>query len=412
MKQRTYKICLAVDSLELGGVETYLMSLAGELVARGNDVRFAETKNVGGWSTEVRRNGFSVQTVEFRLFHSWIRHVRNVAKVLSYFDCIFINNSLASLAAAGLLPSRSVALPVVHLGLAPMVSPVAMCQSEFGAIVAVNRDLARSLVEDWGVCPTKVRVIENGVAIPKNAPSPSRYASGQPLKVVFVGRLNNWHKGILKIPDIWNNLRSSPTAIELTVVGDGPDGEALRRGFQVKCHKHKVKFAGAVSHSEVLECLRSQHVLLMPSNFEGMPIALLEAMAYGVIPIVSRLEGATDRVIQHQKNGFLINKLDILEFAASIDKLVGQYSVVHSMSVCAVETVKSNYTSKTMCQNYLDCVNKASASQRDSRSFIRSGKPCSSILPPFAQVPEFFAFFLRRALQGSRRMVRSSKVAM
>jgi glycosyltransferase involved in cell wall biosynthesis len=73
-------------------------------------------------------------------------------------------------------------------------------------------------------------------------------------------------------------------------------------------------------------------LLLMPSRFEGFPFGLLEAMAAGCIPVVSRIAGVTDFVIQHEESGWLFGIGDTTAAARGIDHLGGDAMVRSRLS--------------------------------------------------------------------------------
>lgn len=113
------------------------------------------------------------------------------------------------------------------------------------------------------------------------------------LKVLMLGRVDNEAKGVFNLPKIARLLRDAP--ISFTVAGDGPDLEALRT--RCALHAEQVSFLGAVGSKSVPDLLASHDVLLLPSRFEGMPLALVEAIAAGCVPIASHIRGVTDFVI-------------------------------------------------------------------------------------------------------------------
>src|SRR5690606_399593 len=73
--------------------------------------------------------------------------------------------------------------------------------------------------------------------------------------------------------------------------------------------KHRIHFLGGVQPDKVAEWMQISDILLLPSYKEGLPSALLEAMATGVVPIASNV-GGIPSVIHHGVNGFLLQPGD------------------------------------------------------------------------------------------------------
>jgi len=208
---------------------------------------------------------------------------------------------------------------------------------------------------------------------------------------------------VYRLPEIFARLSHHKDNLELLVVGDGPDGDGLRAALAEKCPWLKGALPGLLPHSEVLKVLPTQDVLLMPSNFEGMPIALIEAMAHGVVPIVSRLSGATDRVVQHGLNGFLAEPSNVAAFGANLDSLISDRELVQQCSQRAWETVRDKFSVTRMAGQYLQLVEEVVVERAVGGVRRRSGEVCMGLLGDFPQVPRL----LVRPLRVARRLVRN-----
>ena len=101
--------------------------------------------------------------------------------------------------------------------------------------------------------------------------------------------------GVLWLPDIYRACLQRGADCKLTIVGDGPDAQQLRLRLSELGLLERSRFLQGLTHHQVYDLLLEAHVLLMPSFYEGLPIALLESMACGCVPVVSRLPGITDR---------------------------------------------------------------------------------------------------------------------
>lgn len=123
-------------------------------------------------------------------------------------------------------------------------------------------------------------MLENGIA-PEHfsaAPWPPHPSRGEPLRVLFVGRMIRV-KGVDLLLQAVARLQRRRVAIELTLVGDGP----VRRDWEQQAHNlglaEAVRFTGALVREEVYRAMCACHVLCLPSVRESGGAVLLEAMA-------------------------------------------------------------------------------------------------------------------------------------
>ncbi len=108
-------------------------------------------------------------------------------------------------------------------------------------------------------------------------------------------------------------------AIEVTVVGEGPESDRLRQLALELGVAEKIKFAGAVAYDEVMEFYRQAHILVLASNSEGWPKVLPEAMCHGVVCI------ATDQGLMPwmlKNRGETVAAGDSKALAGAIDALI------------------------------------------------------------------------------------------
>lgn len=126
---------------------------------------------------------------------------------------------------------------------------------------------------------------------PAAMPGPAR-PWGSPLRLGFCGRLAHEQKRIDRIPELVNRLNASGIQYQLEFLGDGPERAWLES--QLPDRKRFV-FHGRKSGAEYWDILSSWDALLFVSDYEGTPIALLEAMAAGVIPIHPAIGSGGDR---------------------------------------------------------------------------------------------------------------------
>lgn len=181
------------------------------------------------------------------------------------------------------------------------------------ACVVLGAEEAAILRDRFGVSRA-VKVLPNYVS-PEFVCEPREFVK-QPLTLLFLGRLVE-SKSVDQLANLLRQVLKRVPAARLVVCGDGPLRGRLLNDLAVLpdnswCYK------GVVSGAEKLDALRQADVFILPSiTGEGMPIAMLEAMATSAIPVVTWL-GAIPSVVTQARNGFIAQPGDLDEFASCV----------------------------------------------------------------------------------------------
>jgi glycosyltransferase involved in cell wall biosynthesis len=121
---------------------------------------------------------------------------------------------------------------------------------------------------------------------------PPRETPGSgPWQLVLVGSLEQPYKGVDVAIRALSQILSEGLAVRLVVIGDGQLRKKLQAQAQALGVAHAVTFRGSLPRLEVLHELRRSDIFLIPSRTEGLPRALVEAMALGVPAVGSRIGG-------------------------------------------------------------------------------------------------------------------------
>jgi glycosyltransferase involved in cell wall biosynthesis len=141
------------------------------------------------------------------------------------------------------------------------------------------------------------------------------------LRLLFIGNLIR-RKGL---HSLLTALAHQPLEHwQLTVVGDARIDKTYTRELIRQTRRlgleNRVHFKGFLTSDALADELRSAHLLVIPSEYEGYGIAYLEAMGYGVVPIASTAGGAGE-MIKHGENGYLVDPGDSESLAALLHTL-------------------------------------------------------------------------------------------
>ena len=134
-------------------------------------------------------------------------------------------------------------------------------------------------------------------------PAPLPRERGEKLRVLFNGRLLHLQKRVLDLPAISRRLAEAGAAVELTIVGDGPDLPRLSDAFGQGRHiAHRL--LGPRAPWEMAPLLDAHDVFLQVSEFEGASVSLMEAMVEGLVPVVTGTESGTE-LLEHGRNALV-----------------------------------------------------------------------------------------------------------
>ena len=123
------------------------------------------------------------------------------------------------------------------------------------------------------------------------------------INILFASRLIE-RKGLqVIIPGLHELIKNSGKKIRLTVVGDGPYREQLERLVSENHVEAYISFEGYKNKAEILEYYQKADIFILPSQKEGMPNVVLEAMSCGLPIIMTPCEGSDELV---KDNGIIV----------------------------------------------------------------------------------------------------------
>lgn len=208
--------------------------------------------------------------------------------------------------------------------------------------VVYSQAMHRNLLETLPERAADIRYLPYGIPIPE---SPRR-ATGGPLRLVFCGRLDP-QKGVADLPRIAARLEAQGDVVAWTIIGDGPEAAALRREWTAP----NVAWAGPLSHERAVAALRDHDVFVLPTRAEGFSVALLEAMASGLVPVVSAIETGMGEVV-NAETGCLVPVGDVDAFAAALSALARDRARLERMSAAARSTVGERFDVRARVRDY------------------------------------------------------------
>ena len=191
-------------------------------------------------------------------------------------------------------------------------------------------------------CKEKVQVIENGITLPEKEMQKN---SGDTLRLLCTGRADR-QKGFQMAIRAMEKLPNLD--LHLDIVGTGDYLSELKRLVEGMGLSERVTFRGRVDDDELYRIYSSADVYLIPTlRYEGLPLALLEAMAHGIPTISSDIGGNSD-VITHEKDGLFVRPGDLDGLVDAISLLATNSEVRDSLGKAARETTERRFDKERM----------------------------------------------------------------
>lgn len=182
------------------------------------------------------------------------------------------------------------------------------------------------------------------LSIPNPSPNCTTQLNYNPNKVVFVGRLQEDQKNLTMLTKVAKRLKEKNENIEIHIYGDGRDRKIIEDIFDISV------VHGYVENKH--DIYKDACVYISTSYFEGMSIAMLESMAYGIPVISTKNCPATLEIITHGVNGYLYDLNQVDEYVDAINDLCTNKELRGEFSKNMIST-SSNYRKEVVMNNYI-----------------------------------------------------------
>lgn len=243
--------------------------------------------------------------------------------------------------------------------LKPLLRQVWSQASVVTAISREHRALAHKTIPQLDI-----PIIPNGVDIDAFSPSVRSRSCTLPVNIVCVGRLIE-RKGQHHLVRAFAALcaRGNNPPVTLTLVGTGDAEAALQRLVTDLGLADKVCFTGFVSREDMPAIYRQADIFVLPSQNEGMSIALLEAMASG-LPVVVSDTGGTAELVSDGENGYVVPWADVPALTDVLARLVRDVELRQRMGDLNRQ-IAGRFSWSAMARAYLDlCARIARGTRR------------------------------------------------
>jgi glycosyltransferase involved in cell wall biosynthesis len=339
-----------VSELGFGGATTFLCNLTGELVRRGVPVLVVSPKDGNAFASDFQAAGVKVVLQDGRLIFE--DRLNAVMQTLAKFRPTAVVGCLGgeSYEALRYVPPGIRRIAVIQTDY-PMTydaaTPYAACLDD---IVGISTRIAERLKKMDEFRHVAKQCLLHGVSIPKTFAPRGQF--GRLLRILYLGRITDEQKRVYLFPKILEALKKSGIPFRWTIAGEGGQRASLERLMASSESGCEVLFPGPLPNTRVPALLENHDVFLLASEAEGLPISLLEAMAHGVVPVVSDLESGIRDVVD-ATNGRLVPVNDVEGYARAIIHLHEHREELAAKSAAARERVKKDFSVEAMTDRWL-----------------------------------------------------------
>ena len=278
----------------IGGVQSFCANLADGLKCAGCLPHVLLENGEASQATGVMMPSGSISSVfTYSPFDNLYRVLRRMAGLIESggFDFVYANTSAVAYRAVGLLGPRR---PVAIGGCTGNNPHDYACNVEFADyldhIFSVSSQGAQVIGKRLVGRTVGISVIPHGVQPAIAAPPEPR---SEVLHLVFAGRFSA-EKRIQDILAVAHRLRELGVRFRLTLAGDGPLREGMKKQVERFKLRDHVKLVGFVSSAEIGQLMQASHMNLLLSEAEGFGLSVLEGMNRGCVPIVTETCGCMD----------------------------------------------------------------------------------------------------------------------
>jgi len=356
-------IALLLESDGPGGAEIVLFDMAEELRSRGHEVVPVGPADGVGWLGERLRNaGFSPEVYRERRPPD-PRVVRQLSEILQRRRVDVVHSHEFTMAVYGAAASWWNGLPqVVTLhGNMTMTDAwrrrsalrLALGRSRF--VSAVSTATKIQLERDLGLRTDAISVIRNGVPVRRGTAGPARSELGlaaDDLLVLAVGNLDR-RKGHIHLLEAMALLEKEalPRRWHVAIAGGRGGGERHRLEDFAAEHDLSDRVHVLTHRDDIPDLQAAADVFAMPSLWEGLPLALLEALLAGTAVIASRCSGIPE-AIEDGSEGLLVPPGDTVALAAALRTVLVDDGLRASLARRGQDRAEREFTVAVMVDAY------------------------------------------------------------
>ncbi len=202
--------------------------------------------------------------------------------------------------------------------------------------------------------PDKCVVIENFIDTKIYQAKITPNAQSDSLRILFLAWVQR-NKGIIELCEAARKLIPDYPFLKFIIAGGGSDTNIVHAYVTQYRLQENFEFKGWVYGNEKIKLIQSCDVFLLPSYSEGFPNALLECLACGLIPVVTKV-GAIPDVMNRDVSGYLIQPKSSIEIVAALRSIISNREIIYGMKLQNAKAAKEHFDIEKGIEKYMACL--------------------------------------------------------
>jgi glycosyltransferase involved in cell wall biosynthesis len=344
---------LVSGTLCLGGSSTFIVNLAHGLRCRGLDLPVVIMSARNYYREELVRAGatFEEFTKQGTIYED--RLVRAASAVArKHPRAVIASLSPESFEILRYVPIGVPRIGMVHADDVRVYQALKNYAPWTDVMVGVSERIVEKLraMPEFSMC--RIEYIPYGIKFPPIPDYDRREATTRPLRVIYAGRLIEEQKRISRVVEVIRRFlpeAGKPATIEFTIVGSGLQEADVRAALE---HLPHVRLLGALSSADVQQTFLEQDIFLLLSDYEGLPLALLEAMGAGVVPVISDIESGIRHLVTDDV-GFRVPIGNVNAAVGVLRALAAERSLLRDLGNNARQRARTEFSADLMAERFL-----------------------------------------------------------
>lgn len=275
----------------------------------------------------------------------------DISKQIVFFNSFFSDSFYAFLYLK-LFDKRNIRIiTVVHNDYVDLYKQCVMFNEFIDSYLCVSKKIANTMIKECRVDKEKVNCIAQPIMI-----NPIRWdekSHKHEIRIGIASRLTKAQKRCDLLPKLIDLLESSGISYRLEIAGDGELFDYIQECVSKKILNNTVVLCGKLSDVEMKNFWKRTDIYVNFSDFEGTSLAMLEAMSYMCVPVVTDVSGVSDYV-ENGISGFIHGIGNLKGICDSIYYLSQNRSVMEQMGTAARNSILTKCKIEKICKKIIN----------------------------------------------------------
>ena len=356
--------------LELGGSTTFLLNIARGLKKKKTPFLICSLESHHPMRKDFAEFDDHIEVLDDKkqIFED---RIRSLLQKLNEFQPTHV---IGTLGASSLEVFRYLPPGVGRIGMIQSDDPgpyhtLRFYAQHIGAVAGVSRRIIAKLKHDSVLGKKKVGDVRYGVNMPPLRKKRAIFFGQRPLRILYCGRIVEEQKRISLLPLILKDLDKAGLNYEMTMAGKGVELNKMVDLLQPWVRRKRVHITGGLDQKAVSQTMAKNDIFLLFSDYEGLPLALLEAMGHGLVPVVSDLgQDFHDLVVG--TGGRLVNPTSIKDYAKAILEVAKRPDRFFKNSMLCQRKCRDDYSIEAMTNRWISFLKRIPATNK-KKDFCR-----------------------------------------